>query len=130
MSSITKVLFLAMLVTTFSLGILLVQTIGERDLAAKDLKNANAIIKEKTVMLKDETAAKEAAKTDFDGCSAQIKQINQRAAEEALARINEQKTAEDAASTALANLPFELEKDRIGNRNPEVATRWVRGLFQ
>lgn len=122
-------LLLLLLLTTFSLGILLVQTMGERDVATSELGNAKAIIKEKDGQLRDGAAAKEALQEDVGGCRAEIKSLNEKASEQAATGQTDKDSADSRANEQLSTLPTQIEQDKVKGQGPTLATHWLKELF-
>lgn len=129
----SRILGLVLLVITFSLGILLAMTIGEKNVAEQALTNARATIKQQDIKIKDESDQKEQARQDFSGCKAELMKQNTEASTQAFAAEDAKRAADARVEITLAGLPAAIAKDRqplITGQGPALATRWVQELFK
>lgn len=116
-------LLVILLVTTFSFGALTV-VMYQRQTEIKQT------LKETKKALKDEKAETEDKDKQLSGCLSSIAQINQGIADNALAAKLNEDLSLGLASTAMAQLPTLIQKDKQVSPQPAAATAWVRGLFQ
>lgn len=116
-------LLVILLVTTFSFGALTV-VMYQRQTEIKQT------LKETKKALKDEKAETEDKDKQLSGCLSSIAQINQGIADNALAAKLNEDLSLGLASTAMAQLPTLIQKDKQVSQQPAAATAWVRGLFQ
>lgn len=130
MSTAAKTLFLGLLIAVLLLGIWLAITVGERDVAVTNLRNAEAIIKERDAQLKTAKAEKDTAVQDFIGCQGELESLNKSTTSQSVNSIAANAAAQTAASRVLASVPEKIEQDRVNGQGPTQATSWVRELFK
>lgn len=116
-------LLVILLVTTFSFGMLSVVMYQNQTEIKKTLKETKKA-------LKDEKAETQDKAKQLSGCLGSIAQINQGIADNALAAKLKEDLSVGLASSAMAQLPTLIQKDREVDPQPEAATTWLRNLFQ
>lgn len=130
MSAISRAMFLALLVVIFLITVTLVLTIGERDLALTNLKNAEAIIKEKEGELRKAVKANETLQLDFIGCRSELEKLGTENSVQSQESIEANFQAQEAAAQSLDQLPGRIETDRVMGQGPTLATFWIKELFK
>lgn len=116
-------LLIVLLITTFCFGALSVVMYQNQTEIKQTLKDTKKALKEE----KEETKDKE---KQLGGCLASVAQLNQGIAENALAASLKETAAQGLASSAMAQLPALIQKDKQVGQEPAAATSWVRNLFQ
>lgn len=116
-------LLVILLVTTFSFGSLTVLMYQRQTEIKQTLKDTKKALKEEKDQVQDKAK-------QLNGCLGSIAQINQGIAENALAAKLKEDLSLGLASTAMAQLPALIQKDKQVNPQPAAATAWVRDLFQ
>jgi hypothetical protein len=119
-----------LLIITFSMGILLVQTVGERNVIKTSLENANTKIKEQDGKIKEKTKEADNNLESFNGCQAQQIINNKRAVEEALAQAEFDRLSSGRADQQLSALPELIDQDRLAAAQPKAASIWLQSLFK
>lgn len=116
-------LLVILLVTTFSFGSLSVLMYQRQTEIKQTLKETKKALKEEKDQAKDK-------QEQLSGCLSSIAQINQSIADNALAAKLKEDVSIGLASTAMAQLPTLIQKDRQVDPQPAAATTWLRNLFQ
>lgn len=128
--SLSRYAALGLLLIAFSLGIALSLVVGERNEAVTNLQNANSVIKQKDKAISDKDQELGTKETEITGCLGQVEQLNEAAAKQSLAQIEEDKKGQDRAGERLDSLPTLIETDRQAAATPEMTTRWLTELYK
>lgn len=119
-----------LLIIAFSLGILLTQTVGDRNMIKTNLENANSKIKEQDGKIKDKTQEAKNNLDSFNGCQAVLLDQSRKNSDEALARAEMDRIANERANGQLATLPELISKDKLAAAQPKAASQWLQSLFK
>ncbi|MNQ55094.1 hypothetical protein D3C85_691770 [compost metagenome] len=119
---VSRILIVVLAVIAFSLGVLLAQVTGERNVARTEATVATDTLREKSA---DLTSSQE----EHALCTAALKSQNQQLADTQVARVVDQAEGDKRADTVLATLPQRIASDRTSQASAVQATLWVERLF-
>jgi len=130
LAGVSRWVMIMLLLITFSMGILLSVTMGERDLAQSNLRNAESTLKMKDKTIEEKESKIQARDIEVSGCLGQIQQLNQGIADHALEQLKRDVDRNEKAEQAMATLPRLIAADRELAATPALTNAWLQNLFQ
>ena len=130
LSGISRWVIVGLVLVTFSLGMLLVITIGDRNLIQSNLQNAETNLKLKDKKIGEQEKKISTKETEISGCLGQIENLNKAIAEQQLAALDNDGKQNHAAEKEMDTLPAAIATDRGLAATPLLTTIWMQNLFK
>lgn len=130
LSGISRWVIVSLVLVTFSLGMLLVITIGDRNLIQSNLQNAETNLKLKDKKIGEQEKKISTKETEISGCLGQVENLNKAIAEQQLAALDNDGKQNHAAEKEMDTLSGAIATDRELAATPLLTTIWMQNLFK